>query len=129
MSSNFFPGMPQDPFEGDPEDPSHLLEPDEPFAPLTDQERREVLADLAAIREFRSVLAPEGLLGIVMPCEDCGDDHYYGWDVMETHFLTLLAGHNSPVHEPEFAPDITRYAPWEYCAGFVDGRRRSRGAG
>ena len=47
-----------------------------------------------------------------MPCEDCGDDHYYGWDVMETHFLTLLAGHNSPVHEPEFAPDITRYAPW-----------------
>lgn len=126
MSHNFFSAMPQDPFEGDPDDPSHLLEPDEPFTPLTDQERREVEEDLSLVRRFREVLSPEGLLGIVMLCEDCGEPHYYNWDVLETHYLTLLSGQESPVHEPQFTPEVNRYAPWEYCAGFLDGRNSAR---
>ncbi|ALA66757.1 DUF5319 domain-containing protein [Corynebacterium lactis] len=126
VNHNFFEGLPRDPFEGDPDDPANLLEPDEPFAPLTDQERREVIEDLAAVREFREVLTPEGLLGISMLCEDCGEEHFYNWDVLETHYLMLLAGQESPVHEPQFDPDVRRYAPWEYCAGFVDGRRSRR---
>ena len=58
--------MPRDPFEGDPDDPSHLLEPDEPFVPLTAQERREVEEDLEAVRTFRADLAPRGLWGCLL---------------------------------------------------------------
>lgn len=126
VNHDFWSGMPKDPFEGDPDDPTHLLDPEEPFAPLSEQERLEVLQDLDLVREFRSVLAPEGLLGICMLCDDCGDMHYYNWDVLESHYLMLLSGQESPVHEPEFEPDIRRYAPWDYCLGFVDGRRAQR---
>lgn len=49
--------------------------------------------------------------------------HFYNWDVLETHYKLLLDGQQSPVHEPQFDPDPSRYAPWDYCAGFVDGRR------
>ena len=41
--------MPRDPFEGAPDDPSHLLDPDEPFEPLSDQERVEVTEDLDVV--------------------------------------------------------------------------------
>ena len=126
VNHNFFSSMPRDPFEGDPNDPASFLEPDEPFAPLTDQERREVLEDLAAVRLFRTALSPEGLLGVCMLCEDCGDEHFYNWEVLENHYLMLLSGQASPVHEPQFDPDPSRYAPWDYCAGFVDGLRSRR---
>ena len=84
--------MPRDPFEGDPDDPSHLLDPDEPFEPLSDQERVEVTEDLEAVREFRAVLAPEGLWGVSMMCDDCAEMHFYNWDVLETHYKLLLDG-------------------------------------
>ncbi|MEJ5919132.1 MULTISPECIES: DUF5319 domain-containing protein [unclassified Corynebacterium] len=118
--------MPRDPFENDPNDPASLLEPDEPFEPLSNKERQEVRQDLSAVREFRAALEPEGLSGVCMMCEDCNEMHYYTWDALEGHYLMLLAGQASPVHEPEFNPDPNKYAPWEYCAGFVDGRRSRR---
>ena len=116
MFKDFWSSMPRDPFEGDPDDPSHLLDPDEPFEPLTDEERVEVAEDLDAVR----------LWGVCMQCEECEEMHYYNWDVLEAHYHLLLAGEQSPVHEPEFSPDPSRYAPWDYCAGFVDGRRGRR---
>ena len=123
VNRDFWSSMPRDPFEGDPDDPSHLLDPDEPFEPLSDQERVEVTEDLEAVREFRAVLAPEGLWGVSMMCDDCAEMHFYNWDVLETHYKLLLDGQQSPVHEPQFDPDPSRYAPWDYCAGFIDGRR------
>ncbi|MBV7294729.1 DUF5319 domain-containing protein [Corynebacterium sp. TAE3-ERU12] len=118
--------MPRDPFEDDPNDPSRLLEPEEHFEPLTEQEREEVRTDLACVREFRAAMSPVGFLGVCMVCEDCQQMHFYTWEMLENHYLLLLAGKQSPVHEPEFDPDVTRYAPWDYCLGYTDARMRRR---
>ncbi|MDO4610453.1 DUF5319 family protein [Corynebacterium sp.] len=126
MSRDFWSSMPIDPFDGDPDDPSHLLEPDDPVEELDDEERAEVAEDLDAVRLFRRVMAPEGFLGVAMPCDECDEMHFYPWSVLEDHYTSLLAGVPSPVHEPALDPEVERYAPWDYCAGFVDGRRTAR---
>lgn len=121
MSDHFWHSMPKDPFEDDPDDPSRLIGDEAEFEPLDERERLEVIEDLAAVRAFRRIMSPAGFLGVSMLCEDCGEPHFYAWDVLEAHYLTLLSDRPSPVHEPEFAPDEDRYAPWDYCAGYVDG--------
>ncbi len=126
MTNNSWSSLPQDPFEGDPNDPSFLLEPDDEFVPLTQIEKMEVTEDLMAVRTFRTELEPEGIKGICMMCEDCSEMHYYNWDVLESHYADLLDGVPSPVHEPQFDPNPLHYAPWEYCAGYVDGKRNRR---
>ena len=61
---------PLDPFLDDPDDPAGLFDDAEPAQPLTDDERADVLADLAELAEFRDTLAPHGIDGITV---DCGD--------------------------------------------------------
>lgn len=129
VSKDFWSRMPRDPFEGDPDDPASLLDPVdsvEEFPPLSEEERVEVSEDLTAVRAFRAAMAPDGFLGVCMTCDDCQEMHFYTWDVLEGHYLTLLQGKESPVHEPEYAPDVERYVPWEYCAGYTDAKMRGR---
>jgi Family of unknown function (DUF5319) len=111
---------PQDPFFGDPDDPAALLDDHEPPQPLTDDERRDVLADLAELTEFRSTLAPQGVDGIVVDCADCGEQHYFGWDLMAANLRALLGEGRTHVHEPAFAPDPNAYVSWDYARGYTD---------
>lgn len=111
---------PLDPFIGDPDDPAALLEDSDPVAPLTDDEREDVLADLAELAEFRAVLASQGIHGITVDCGDCGEQHYFSWDLMAANLRALLGEGRTHVHEPAFAPDHDAYVSWDYARGYAD---------
>jgi hypothetical protein len=111
---------PVDPFLGDPDDPAALLDDHEPAQPLSDDERADVLADLAELAEFRATLAPHGIEGITVDCADCGEQHFFGWDLMAANLRALLGEGRTHVHEPAFAPDPDAYVSWDYARGYAD---------
>jgi hypothetical protein len=111
---------PLDPFHGDPDDPSGLLDAIEPAAPLTEDETADVRADLAELAEFRAVLDPVGVHGIIVECADCGEQHFFGWDLMLANLTALLDEGRTHVHEPAFAPDPDAYVSWDYARGYAD---------
>ena len=53
-----------------------------PPAPLSEDELADVRADLVELAEFRGVLEPVGVHGIIVECGDCGELHYFGWELM-----------------------------------------------
>jgi hypothetical protein len=111
---------PLDPFLGDPNDPAALLEDTEPAEPLTASERRDVEADLVELDEFRATLAPVGVDGIAVECADCGEQHFFGWDLMAANLRALLGEGRTHVHEPAYAPDHDAYVSWDYARGYTD---------
>lgn len=118
---NYDDMMPLDPFADDPNDPASFIEDDEPFEPLSDQERAGVLQDLGHVRECKLRLRPRGIQGIFFQCEDCEQMHYYDWEIMEQNMLSTLRGELPPVHEPSARPNVEAYVPWDYAMGFLDG--------
>lgn len=111
---------PPDPFLDDPDDPAGLLDDNEAPEPLGDDERRDVIADLAELVEFRTTLAPQGVDGIIVDCGDCGEQHYFGWDLMAANLRALLGEGRTHVHEPAFSPDPDAYVSWDYARGYTD---------
>lgn len=111
---------PVDPFLGDPDDPAGLLDDVEPPQPLSDDEVADVRADLAELTEFRAVLDPIGVRGIIVECADCGEHHFFGWDLMAANLLALLGEGRTHVHEPAYAPDAECYVSWDYARGYAD---------
>ena len=120
-----FEALPPDPFAGDPSDPARAFDalpdvvtPDE--TPLDEDERDEVVADLGDLAVFQALLAPRGIRGVVVDCEDCDEQHFHDWDLLRASLQQLLdEGHMRP-HEPPFDPDPSSYVTWEYCRGFAD---------
>jgi hypothetical protein len=111
---------PLDPFLGDPQDPASVLDDTEPVAPLSDEERADVQADLAELREFRATLGPVGIDGIIVECGDCGEQHYFGWELMAANLHALLGEGRTHVHEPAYAPNHEAYVTWDYARGYTD---------
>ncbi|HEV7193157.1 MAG TPA: DUF5319 domain-containing protein [Jatrophihabitantaceae bacterium] len=111
---------PLDPFLDDPSDPAALLDDAEPATPLSDDERADVMADLAELREFRRALAPQGVAGINVECADCGEQHFFGWDLMAANLKALLGEGRTHVHEPAYSPDQDAYVSWDYARGYTD---------
>ena len=60
------------------------------------------MADLAELAEFRATLAPQGVEGITVDCADCGEQHFFGWDLMAANLRALLGEGRTHVHEPAF---------------------------
>jgi len=111
---------PLDPFLDDPSDPAGLLDDAEPAQPLSEDERADVLADLAELAEFRATLAPQGVHGITVECADCGEQHFFGWDLMAANLRAMLGEGRTHVHEPAFDPDHDAYVSWDYARGYTD---------
>ena len=117
--------LPPDPFAGDPSDPARAFDtlPDlvhSDDTPLDDDEREEVVADLGDLAVFQALLAPRGVRGVVVDCDDCEEQHFHDWDLLRASLQQLLdEGHMRP-HEPPFDPDPAAYVTWEYCRGFAD---------
>jgi hypothetical protein len=120
-----YEALPPDPFAGDPSDPSRMLDalhdveaPED--LPLDEEERDEVVADLGDLAVFQALLAPRGIRGVVVDCDDCEEQHFHDWDLLRASLQQLLEeGHMRP-HEPPFDPDPAAYVTWEYCRGFAD---------
>jgi hypothetical protein len=113
-------GGPVDPFLGDPNDPSGLLDDLDPVEPLTDQDRREIAADLAELIEFEAALSPHSIDGIVVDCADCGEQHYFSWALMAANLRSLLGNGRTGVHEPAAEPTPDAFVTWDYARGFTD---------
>ncbi len=114
---------PVDPFLDDPLDPSAVLDVGDdpmPAEPLSDAERADVEADLEELAQFRSALEPHGVRGIAVECADCGEQHYFGWDLMSANLRALLGEGRTHIHEPAFAPTPQAYVSWDYARGYTD---------
>ncbi|MGI8695993.1 MAG: DUF5319 domain-containing protein [Mycobacteriales bacterium] len=113
---------PLDPFALDPNDPAALLDDaDEVAEPLEPAEREDVLSDLEDLEVFQALLAPRGICGVVVDCEDCGEPHYFGWDLMRSNLRHLLDAGQTRVHEPAYSPVPADYVSWDYARGYADG--------
>jgi len=111
---------PQDPFPVDPADAASELEA-EVVEPLSPQEREDVLADLADLEIYQTLLEPQGVRGLVVDCEDCRQAHYFSWDLLRGNLRQLLDAGQTRVHEPAYNPDPSHYVSWEYARGYADG--------
>ncbi|MBG0827817.1 DUF5319 domain-containing protein [Planomonospora sp. ID67723] len=112
---------PRDPFANDPDDPAAALgEPDDP-EPLTAAERDEAVTDLADVEIFRSLLEPQGISGLVLDCPECGEQHYFDWDLLRGNLRQMIDDGQPQVHEPAYQPDPTDYVSWDYAQGYADG--------
>jgi hypothetical protein len=113
--------VPRDPFADDPNDPAAALGELDNADPLTISEREEALTDLADVEVFRSLLEPQGILGLVLECPECGEQHYFDWDLLRGNLRQMIDEGRPQVHEPAFLPDPADYVSWEYARGYVDG--------
>lgn len=91
------------------------------FEPIDEEERAALLEDLRDLAEFREALEPRGFRGVVIPCPDCEEDHYFSWSLLRENLEHILEYGEPRVHEPAFEPQVDRYVTWDYGRGFVDG--------
>jgi hypothetical protein len=90
-------------------------------ANLDEEERESLLQDLADLADFREALENRGFRGVVIPCPDCEEDHYFSWSLLRESLEHILEHGEPRVHEPAFEPKIEDYVTWDYAKGFVDG--------
>ncbi len=120
MRDQLPPGLPPDPFAGDPSDPSAALDAIEPGQPLDPHERLAVEEDLADLAVYEALLAHRGVRGLVVCCDDCQQDHYHDWDMLRANLLQLLVDGTVRPHEPAYDPAPEAYVTWDYCRGYAD---------
>jgi hypothetical protein len=88
--------------------------------PLEGEERENIQADLDDLQAMRVVFEPQGTKGVVVACPDCGEDHYYGWDLLKESLQHMLSTGEPRMHEPAFEPREEDYVVWDYGKGYVD---------
>ncbi len=118
------PAEPVDPFHDDPDDPARelaALDPEDDLGPPLPLDAREsVVEDLEDLEVFEVLLAPKGVRGLIVDCEDCQEPHYFGWDLLRGNLRHLLEHGTTRVHEPAFSPDPSDYVSWDYARGYAD---------
>jgi hypothetical protein len=108
--------MGEEPFEEDvPEEPGENLS-----QPLSADERESVEADLGDLDSMRGVFETQGAKGVVIACADCGENHYYGWELLRENLEHMLETGEPRMHEPAFDPKEDDYVAWDYAKGYVD---------
>ena len=88
--------------------------------PLDGEERRSIQADIDDLRGMRGAFEPQGVKGVVVACPDCGEDHYYDWDLLRESLEHMLETGEPRMHEPAFEPREEEYVLWDYGKGYVD---------
>jgi hypothetical protein len=105
---------------GDDHDDDYDDEFEEP-RPLDRREAARVRRDLDDLAAFRHTFEPEGFKGMSVFCEDCVEEHFYPWDMLEQNLTALLESGETPVHEPAYNPRPEEYVDWQYAQGYLDG--------
>jgi uncharacterized protein DUF5319 len=98
---------------------------DEPFGDdepveLSPQERRDIRADLDDLGAMRGVFSAQGVKGVVIACQDCGENHYYEWELLRDNLEHMLERGEPRMHEPAFDIAEEEYIQWDYGKGYVD---------
>lgn len=89
--------------------------------PLDRREAARVRRDLDDLAAFRHTFEPEGFKGVSVFCEDCVEEHFYTWEMLEQNLTELLESGETPVHEPAYDPRPEEYVDWQYAQGYLDG--------
>ncbi len=101
----------EDPIGGDEEDVPLGLEPGE---------EQDVRADLEDLVGMRRVFQSHGVKGVVIACPDCGENHFYEWDLLKENYEHMLATGEARMHEPAFEVHEDEYIQWDYGKGYID---------
>lgn len=96
------------------------LSPEEEPYELTPQERRDVEADLEDLGKMHIAFAPQGVKGVVIACQDCGQNHFYEWALIQDNLEHMLDTGEPRMHEPAFDIQEDEYIQWDYGKGYVD---------
>ena len=96
------------------------MDEDQDERPLDGEERRNIEADLRDLKQMRGMFEPQGVRGVVVACPDCGEDHYYGWDLLRESLEHMLKTGEPRMHEPAYDPREEEYVLWDYGKGYVD---------
>ena len=103
---------------GEPMDESFPL-PEEPFD-LTEEERADIEADLSDLGQMHAIFSVQGVKGVVIACQDCGQNHFYEWALIQDNLEHMLDTGEPRMHEPAFDIQEDEYIQWDYGKGYVD---------
>ena len=79
------------------------------------------IAVWTGLEVYEALLAPAGIRGLVIDCEDCREPHFFDWALLRANLRHLLDSGRPRVHEPAYDPDPDNYVTWEYARGYADG--------
>jgi hypothetical protein len=97
-----------------PDDPM-----DEPYD-LTAAEREDIAADIVDLEAMRVVFQAQGAKGVVIACQDCGQNHFYEWELLRENLEHMLTTGEPRMHEPAYGIAEDEYIQWDYGKGYVD---------
>ena len=103
-----------------PEEPQEEPFGDEEPIELTPHERRDIEADLHDLGAMRGTFSQQGVKGVVIACQDCGENHYYEWELLKDNLEHMLERGEPRMHEPAFDIAEEEYIQWDYGKGYVD---------
>ncbi|MFM8944804.1 MAG: DUF5319 family protein [Actinomycetota bacterium] len=87
---------------------------------LDPAEERDARADLDDLTAIRGFFEPQGVKGVVVACPDCGEDHFYEWELLRENLEHFLQTGETRMHEPAFQVAEDDYIGWDYGRGYVD---------
>lgn len=90
------------------------------FEPLDIREEEDVRADLDDLGGMRRVFHAQGVKGVVIACPDCGENHYYEWELLKDNLEHMLETGEPRMHEPAFEVREDEYIQWDYGKGYID---------
>ena len=69
---------------------------------------------------MRAVFSAQGVKGVVIACQDCGQNHFYEWELLRDNLEHMLDSGEPRMHEPAFDIAEDEYIQWDYGKGYVD---------
>ncbi|MFA5891534.1 MAG: DUF5319 family protein [Actinomycetota bacterium] len=90
------------------------------MAEIDPEERESVLEELEDLASLRDMFDDRGYKGVMITCGDCGEDHYYAWDMLKESLEYMLETGEPRMHEPAFEPHPDEYISWDYGRGYLD---------
>ena len=87
---------------------------------LTPQEREDIGADLEDLAAMRGLFQQQGVKGVVIACQECGQNHFYEWELLRDNLESMIATGEPRMHEPAFELNEDEYIQWDYGKGYID---------
>jgi hypothetical protein len=92
---------------------------EEPYE-LSDEERQDIDADLDDLAAMRAVFLQQNVKGVVIACQDCGENHFYEWELLRENLEHMLTTGEPRMHEPAWDIQEEEYIQWDYGKGYID---------
>jgi predicted RNA-binding Zn-ribbon protein involved in translation (DUF1610 family) len=87
---------------------------------LEPAEEDDVRADIEDLAGMRQVFGAQGVKGVVIACPDCGENHFYEWELLRENLEHMLRFGEPRMHEPAFEVREDEYIQWDYGKGYID---------